>query len=91
MNMNLPLPDSLKSWVEEQAALGGYPSPADYVHQLLRKEQKEQNQKLRDEIEQKLLQALDSGDPVDVTPEFWEARRQELMQRMARQGQSKGV
>jgi len=30
------LPDSLKDFVEEQAALGGYSTPSDYVRSLLR-------------------------------------------------------
>jgi antitoxin ParD1/3/4 len=79
--MILSLPESLKTWVEEQAAQGGYASPAEYVQQVLYKEQQQQH---KEEIERQLLAALDSGDPVEATPEFWEARRQELRTRLQR-------
>ena len=60
----------------------------EYVEQVLRKEQQEQKRKLRERIEQKLVEALDSGEPIEVTPEFWEARRQELQNRLERQGKA---
>jgi antitoxin ParD1/3/4 len=88
--MDISLPESLKSWVEEQAASAGYASPAEYVQQLLHKEQQEQKRKLRQEVEQKLVDALDSGDPVEVTPEFWQARHEELRRRLTRQGKAEG-
>jgi len=88
MNINIRLPESLKSWVEEQATLEGYSTPAEYVQQVLRKEHEAQARKLRQEIEKRLLEALDSGDPVEATPEFWEARRQELKNRLERQGKA---
>jgi antitoxin ParD1/3/4 len=91
MELHLSLPGSLSSWIEEEATLGGYASAADYIQEVLRKEQQEQQRKLRAEIEQKLLAALDSGDPIDVTPEFWEARRQELKKRLERQGKAEGA
>ena len=91
MDMHLSLPQSLKSWIEEEASLGGYASASEYVEQLIRKEQQEQKRKLREELEQKLLAALDSGEPVEVTPEFWEARRQELQKRLERQRKAEGA
>lgn len=32
-----------------------------------------------DRIEQLLLEALASGDPIEVTPEYWEKKRAELV------------
>jgi hypothetical protein len=47
-------------------------------------------QQRKREIEAKLLAALDSGDPVEVTPALWEERRRILEERLARQGKAKG-
>jgi antitoxin ParD1/3/4 len=81
MDITLTLPEPLKVWVEAQAAQEGYASPAEYVQQVLRKEQ--QKRKRREEIEHQLLEALDSGEPVEVTPDFWEDRRRELRKRLS--------
>jgi antitoxin ParD1/3/4 len=90
MDLTLSLPDSLRSWVEEQATLEGYANVTEFVEQILRKEQHERRRKWRDEVEQKLLAALDSGEPVEVTPEFWESRRQELKKRLERRVKAQG-
>jgi antitoxin ParD1/3/4 len=37
----------------------------------------------KSEIETLLLEGLDSGDPVEVNAEFWQARRQALAERIA--------
>ena len=36
--MNISLPDSLKTFVDEQVAAGGYSSSSEYVRELIRKE-----------------------------------------------------
>lgn len=37
--MNISLPDSLKSFVDEQVAQGGYGTSSEYVRELIRKDQ----------------------------------------------------
>lgn len=37
--MNVSLPDSMKTWVEEQVAAGRYSSASDYVRDLIRRDQ----------------------------------------------------
>jgi antitoxin ParD1/3/4 len=69
----------MKAWIDKQIAQGGYGTVSEYFRQLLREEQKRQ---LREEIDAKLLAALDSGQPIPATPEFWDERRQELEQRI---------
>ncbi len=44
--MNISLPDSLKSFVDEQVAKGGYGTSSEYVRELIRNEQ--DRQRLRD-------------------------------------------
>jgi antitoxin ParD1/3/4 len=85
MEISLSLPDSLKSWVEEQATTQGYASVAEYLQDLLRKQRQEQQHPLRKEIERKLLAAFDSGDPIPITPEFWQERHEKVAQRLDHQ------
>jgi antitoxin ParD1/3/4 len=40
--MNISLPDSLKSFVDEQVAAGGYGSSSEYVRELIRNEKDRQ-------------------------------------------------
>lgn len=84
--MNIALPPILKAFVQEQVDQGGYSSASEYIRRLIREDQE---RKARDRLEAKLLEALDSGDPVEVNAEFWEARRQELKDRPQRQGKAK--
>lgn len=44
--MNISLPDGLKSWIEARVAEGRYSSSSDYVRDLVRREQ-EAEEKLR--------------------------------------------
>jgi antitoxin ParD1/3/4 len=81
--MAITISKSLESWVQEQAALRGFASAAEYVQHVLQREREEQRRQQRKSIERKLLEALDSGEPVEATPEFWEQRRQELRKRLA--------
>lgn len=37
--MNISLPDSLKAFVEQKVAEGGYSTSSEYVRELIRKEQ----------------------------------------------------
>jgi antitoxin ParD1/3/4 len=36
--MNISLPDTLKEWVEQQAASGGFSNTSDFMRDVLRKE-----------------------------------------------------
>ena len=58
--MNISLPTSLKRFVQEQVAGGGYGSVSEYIRELLRGAQR---RKARNKLEQMLLEGLESGDP----------------------------
>ena len=53
--MDLTLPDSLRAFVESQAARKGYGSTNDYLEALIREDQRKAEEH---EIEVKLLEAL---------------------------------
>jgi antitoxin ParD1/3/4 len=67
-NMNVSLPDSLKDYVEEQVAAGGYGTSSEYLRELIRADKK---RKAQERLEALLLEGLESGDPIPVTPRFW--------------------
>ena len=39
MTLNLPLPDSIQKFINEQVASGGYSNAAEYILHLIRQEQ----------------------------------------------------
>jgi antitoxin ParD1/3/4 len=78
--MNISLPEPMKHWVEQQVAAGGYGTVSEFFRQLLRAEQQRQ---LRQEIDNNLHQALDSGESTPMTPADWERIRREGRKRIA--------
>jgi antitoxin ParD1/3/4 len=80
-SLNISLPEDMKTWVDTQVNRGGYGTTSEYFRQLVREDQRRQ---VRDEIDAKLLAALDSGEPVEMTAKWWEERRQELAERIAK-------
>src|SRR6476661_7377424 len=75
--------EELRTLVAQQAARRGMESVEDYIDFLIRVDLL---QNRREEIEAKLLEALASGDPIEVTPAFWEERRRRLEKNLAEQG-----
>ncbi len=53
--MNVSIPDKLKSWAEQRVAEGRYSSTSDYIRDLVRRDQ-ENEEKLR-----RLQAAIDEG------------------------------
>lgn len=58
--MNISLPDSLKTFVEEQVASGGYSTSSEYVRELIRKEQD------RSRLRSMLLEGATAAPAVEV-------------------------
>ena len=77
--MNISLPDEMKTFVEEQVQQGGYSTASEYLRELIRDAQK---QAANERLEKLLLEGLDSGPGVEVTPEWWAERRRELERRL---------
>lgn len=70
--VNISLPDPMKSFVDSQVTEGMYGSVSDYIRTLIREDQK---RKAQEELEKKLLAALDDGNVKEVTPEFFNQLR----------------
>ena len=74
----LTLPDSMRAFVEQQAAKGGHGSADEYVRTLIREVQIRQE---KAKLEAMLLEGLNSGEPIEVNEEYWERFRARLLNR----------
>jgi len=70
--VNISLPEPMKHFVDSQVTEGMYGSVSDYIRTLIREDQK---RKAQEELEKKLLAALDEGNFQEVTPEFFKQLR----------------
>ncbi|MEO8099032.1 MAG: type II toxin-antitoxin system ParD family antitoxin [Acidobacteriota bacterium] len=77
-SLNISLPQSLKEYVEGQVSSCGYSTPSEYVRELLRQDQKK---RAEEKLEALLLEGLNSGDAIEITPEYWERKRTQLVER----------
>jgi antitoxin ParD1/3/4 len=73
--MNISLPDPMKQYVEEQVSRGSYSSASEYVRELVRADQ---NRRDRDALELRLIDSINSGDPIGITPEMLNDTRRRL-------------
>jgi antitoxin ParD1/3/4 len=76
--MNISLPDPMKDFVDHQVASGRYSSASEYVRELIRQDEK---RRAEEKLEALLLEGLNSGDPIEITSEYWERKRQQLIKR----------
>jgi len=78
--MNISLPESLREFVDQQVARGGFSSASEYVRQLIREAQ------LAAAAEAKLLKAIERGGQIELTDEYWknkDSRVAELIRKKA--------
>lgn len=78
-SVNISLPEEMRQWVEEQVRSRGYGTVSEFFRELLREAQKQQ---AREEIDRKLLAALESGKPVPMTSDNWKQLRKETKKRL---------
>jgi antitoxin ParD1/3/4 len=76
--MNISLPDPMKDFVDRQVASGRYSSASEYILKLIREDEK---RTAEEKLEALLLKGVNSGDPIEITPEYWEGKRQQLIKR----------
>jgi len=77
-SLNISLPLSLKEFVENQVQESGFSTPSEYIRNLLREDQK---RRAEEKLEALLLEGLNSGAPIEITPEYWEKKRSQLIER----------
>ena len=67
--MNISLPESLKSFVDEQVSQRGFGTSSEYVHELIRRDQE------RRQFQGLLLEGASSEATQAVTPEYFYSLR----------------
>lgn len=66
--LTISLPDSLKAFIESEVQTKGYGNVSEYVRTLVRQAREREAD---ERLEALLLEGLQSGQSVPVTPEFW--------------------
>jgi antitoxin ParD1/3/4 len=84
-SVNISIPDSLRMFVERRTEEQGYRTISDYFRELILKDQERESEA---RLEKLLLEGVNSGDPVEVTPEYIGAKLQRLVEQHANQGKS---
>lgn len=78
LNVNISLPDRMKTVIDEKVTAGGYKDAGEYLYHLVCQDIAQEE--IDDEIlEQLLLEGLDSGASTLVTDEWWEQKRNQLL------------
>ncbi len=68
-SVNISLPETLKVYVDEQVARGGYGTVSEFFHDLIRQEQK---RRAKEALEALLLEGLESGASTPMSTQEWE-------------------
>ena len=78
--MNISLPDDMKTFVDNQITKGGFSTVSEYVRDLIRQDRKRAAEA---KLEALLLEGINSGDPIEVTPQFWKELREKAERRLS--------
>lgn len=77
--MTISLPEPMREFVEAEVSSGNYGSASELFRELVRERQK---RKAQERLETLLLEGLESGQPIEVTQDYLEARRQALREKL---------
>jgi antitoxin ParD1/3/4 len=80
--LNISMPDQMRAFIERQVSGGRYSTASDYIRDLVREDQKRNDQA---RLESLLLEALDEGGSQEITPEFFERLRERARQALQAQ------
>lgn len=76
--ISISLPESMRDFIEEQVAQGGYGTVSEYLRALVHEEQK---RKARERLEALLLEGLESGPATEMTDADWDEMRRRFDER----------
>ena len=79
-SMNISLPDTLRQWVKDRVSAEGYGTASEYFRALVREDQK---RNAREQLDHKLVEALDSGEAKEMTAKDWQHIRSTVRERLA--------
>lgn len=74
--MNISLPDTMRTFVEQELSSGGYITASEYFRELVRERQRHRAQ---EQLESLLLEGIESGPGIEATPEYWANLKAEFL------------
>jgi antitoxin ParD1/3/4 len=81
--LNISLPESMRTYIEETVTNGGYSTASEYIRQLVREDQK---RAAKERLEVLLMEGIESGSPSEMTTADWDELRRRVWQRHAESG-----
>lgn len=90
-SLNVSLPIEMKQFIEAKLS-SGYGTVSEYIRELVRADQKREAQvkAAEEKVVAMLLEGvrqLERGEGIEVTPEYWEKLRREVIERHAKKQQ----
>ena len=76
--MTISLPDKMREFVESEVSSGEYGSASELFRELLRERQKRISQ---ERLETLLLEGLESGQAIEVTPDYLNTKTGKTLRR----------
>ena len=80
-SMNISLPESMRTYVEEQVKNCDYGTASEYIRDLIRRDKEKKEQ---DKLETLLLEGLNSGEATPMTEDDWADIRAAVQEKMAK-------
>jgi antitoxin ParD1/3/4 len=84
-SVNISLPEQMKAYVEEQVSKGGYGTVSEFVRDLIRQDQK---RRAKENLENLLLEGLESGDSTSMSAKDWDDIRQAVQGKISQSQQT---
>lgn len=75
-SLNVSLPEPMRKFIESEVKRGGYSTPSEYVHALVRAEQK---RNAENHLERLLLHGQGSGPATAMTRKDWDDIRRRVL------------
>ncbi|MBN4050040.1 type II toxin-antitoxin system ParD family antitoxin [Nitrospira defluvii] len=75
--LNISIPENMREWITSQIKTGKYTSASDYLRDLVRSDQREQ-----EDLDTLLLEGLHSGTAIKPDDAFWENKKKALKSRI---------
>ena len=79
-HLTVPVSEDFDETIRKRMAEGGFGSMAEYLRHTVRQDLERADQA---KLEQLLLEGLESGEPIEMTNEWMQERRQALAERLA--------
>jgi antitoxin ParD1/3/4 len=77
-SLNISIPESLRIYIESRVQDGHFSTASDYFHALAWEEQQRHEEA---KLEMMLLEALETEESIEVTPQYWQTKRHNLQAR----------